>query len=221
MHFPVPSLMCNSHDDITYESIGKAFSLPLLLHEESFTRMKQLSKPHSKQPNFDWETPSDALTAKKRMVELPLDESRPFENQVAFTSDELWVPMAIVNGNIHILPGVPRLFQQMLTGYKETVRGKLADTSGQGDYRVIISTPIPESGVAGYLTKLAKEVEPHGVKVGSYPRWGKKRNTVTLVGKDKAYIDSIISRVEEGVEGKVVGAEGEDDSGTEEDPKDQ
>jgi hypothetical protein len=47
----------------------------------------------------------------------------------------------------------------------------------------MISTPMPESAVAGYLTELAKKVEPHGVKVGSYPRWEKKRNTVTLVGK--------------------------------------
>jgi hypothetical protein len=42
---------------------------------------------------------------------------------------------------------------------------------------------LPESEVAPYLTELAAVVEPKGVKVGSYPRWGKKNNTVTLVGK--------------------------------------
>lgn len=42
---------------------------------------------------------------------------------------------------------------------------------------------MPESTVAGYLTELAAKVEPKGVKVGSYPRWGKKTNTVTLVGR--------------------------------------
>lgn len=47
----------------------------------------------------------------------------------------------------------------------------------------MISTPMPESAVAGYLTELAAKVEPNGVKVGSYPRWGKSRNTVTLVGR--------------------------------------
>lgn len=40
-----------------------------------------------------------------------------------------------------------------------------------------------ESAVAPYLTELAAKVEPRGVKVGSYPRWGKKWNTVTLVGR--------------------------------------
>jgi hypothetical protein len=49
--------------------------------------------------------------------------------------------------------------------------------------RILISTPMPESMVAPYLTELAARVEPRGVKVGSYPRWGKKRNTVTLVGR--------------------------------------
>lgn len=47
----------------------------------------------------------------------------------------------------------------------------------------MISTPMPESAVAEYLTGLAERVGPKGVKVGSYPRWGKKNNTVTLVGR--------------------------------------
>ena len=207
----------NRHDDITYPSIGKAFSLPLTLHDESFARMRKLSKPNSKQPNFSYDKPSDALTAKKRMIELPLDLSRPLQDQIVFTADDLWVPLCIVNGNIHILPGVPRLFQQILTNYKDLLKSKLADQSGQGDYRVIISTPLPESAVAGYLTKLAGEVQSKGVKVGSYPRWGKKRNTVTLVGKDRVYIDSIVPEVESNIQGKVVRAEGEDDSEGEKD----
>lgn len=49
--------------------------------------------------------------------------------------------------------------------------------------RVIIATPLPESTVAGYLTELAARVEPKGVKVGSYPHWGKSQNSVTLVGR--------------------------------------
>ena len=47
----------------------------------------------------------------------------------------------------------------------------------------MISTPLPESEVAGYLTSLAERAESKGIKVGSYPRWGKKYNTVTLVGR--------------------------------------
>jgi molybdopterin-biosynthesis enzyme MoeA-like protein len=174
--------------------------------------MKKLSKPHPQQPNFDWNTPSASLTAKKRMIEIPLDEGIPFSNQVVFTADDLWVPLCIVNRNVHILPGVPRLFQKMLEGYKTTLRSRLPDPAGQGDYRIIISTPLPESAVAGYLTDLAKQVSPKGIKVGSYPRWGKARNTVTLVGRDRTYMDSLVAEVERGVQGKRVVVEGEDDS---------
>lgn len=60
-------------------------------------------------------------------------------------------------------------------------------------YRVLISTPMAESAVAGYLTELAAKAEPKGIKVGSYPRWGRKRNTVTLVGRDKTYIERYAS----------------------------
>jgi len=210
----------NRHDDITYSSIGKAFDLPLTLHDKSFARMKKLSRPNPEQPNFDWKTPSDALTAKKRMIELPLDLKRPLEEQVVFTDEKLWVPLCIVNGNIHILPGIPRLFKAMLEGYQPTLKKNLADPDAKADYRIIISTPLPESEVAGHLTKVAAQVKDRGIKVGSYPRWGKNNNTVTLVGKDKdrEYMDSLVSELEKAVRGIRVTAEGEDDSGPEDQP---
>jgi molybdopterin-biosynthesis enzyme MoeA-like protein len=99
----------SSHDDITYQSIAKGFGLPLKLHAEAFEKMKRLSKRHPSQPKFDWDTDSPALKAKLRMVELPTDESRDTSKQFLFPHDDLWVPIAVVNGNVHILPGVPRL----------------------------------------------------------------------------------------------------------------
>lgn len=212
-----------THDDITYASLGKAFGLELVLHEESFKRMQKLSKPHPEQGKFDWTTPSNALSAKKRMVELPLDPQRPLEEQVVFTSEKLWVPLCIVNGNIHVLPGIPRLFTAMLEGYESTLRKKLADPDGKADYRIVISTPLPESEVAGHLTELAAQIKDRGIKVGSYPRWGKKNNTVTLVGKhkDKEYMDSLVPGLVTSVRGKRITVEGEDDSELEEGSKKQ
>jgi len=90
--------------------------------------------------------------------------------------------VACINGNVHVLPGVPRLFQQLLDGMKPILLPRLTDP-GKGIYRITISTPMPESAVAPYLTELAERVESKGVKVGSYPRWGKARNSVTLVGR--------------------------------------
>lgn len=97
------------HDDITYQSIAKAFGLKVKLYQEAYERMKKLSKPHPSQPAFNWDEESPAKTAKLRMVELPTDDSIPLEKQFLFPREDLWVPIAVVNGNVHILPGVPRL----------------------------------------------------------------------------------------------------------------
>jgi molybdopterin-biosynthesis enzyme MoeA-like protein len=161
------------------------------------------------QPNFDWDTPSPGLTAKLRMVELPYDPSIPAEHQALFVAEDMWVPIAVVNGNVHILPGVPRLFERLLLHLKPSIMHRLSDPEGKGITRFMISTPLPESAVAPYLTELAAKVEPRGVKVGSYPRWGKKRNTVTLVGTDKEYLESLVAEVEENVQGKRVSTEDE------------
>lgn len=204
------------HDDITYQSIAKAFGLNLVEHQDALQRMKALSKPHPSQPNFSYDVPSAALEAKKRMIRLPIDTSRDDTDQVLFVDESLWVPISVVNGNIHILPGVPRLFEKLLEGLKPRLVPRLTDPEGKGVYRLLFSTPMAESAVAGYLTELAAKVEPHGVKVGSYPRWGQKRNSVTLVGKDKAYLDSLIEEVEENVKGKKV--EKEDEMDEDDDP---
>lgn len=180
------------HDDITYQSIARAFDLKLKLHQEAYEKMKKLSKPNPSQPNFSWDEDSPARKAKLRMIELPIDESRDDKSQVIFPAEDLWVPVACVNGNIHILPGVPKLFEKLLEGLKPFLLPRLMDPEGKGITRIMISTPLPESAVAPYLTELAAKVEPKGVKVGSYPRWGKERNTVTLVGRSvNLFLDEV------------------------------
>ena len=207
-----------THDDITYASIAKAFDLPLVLHKTALEKMKKLSRPHPNQQNFSWDEDSPARRAKLRMIELPYDKNLPDEEQVIFASEDLWVPISVVNGNVHIFPGIPRLFEKMLTGLKERLLPRLVDPEGKGVYRIIFSTPLPESEVAGYLTELSSKVDGKGIKVGSYPRWGKSRNTVTLVGKDKEYMESLVEEVEKGVKGRRVQQEGEDDdSGSDKD----
>jgi len=145
------------------------------------------------------------------MIQLPWDDKKSDEEQVVFTAEDLWVPLSVVNGNIHILPGIPRLFEKMLTGLKPSILPRLVDPEGKGVHRILFSTPLPESGVAEYLTELSSKVESKGIKVGSYPRWGKSRNTVTLVGKDKDFMESLVPEVEKNVEGHRVENESDDD----------
>ena len=145
------------------------------------------------------------------MIILPYDDKMQDKDQVVFVDDGLWVPINVVNGNIHILPGVPRLFERLLDGLKPSLLPRLTDPEGKGVYRVLFSTPLAESEVATYLTELAAKAEPRGIKVGSYPRWEKSRNTVTLVGRDKEFMESLVPEVEKGVKGRRVTEEGEDD----------
>ena len=81
----------------------------MVLHQQAYALMKKISKPHPNQPDFSWDVDSPALRAKLRMIELPTDASRDLEKQVLFPCEELWVPVSVVNGNVHILPGVPKL----------------------------------------------------------------------------------------------------------------
>ncbi|EMC91708.1 hypothetical protein BAUCODRAFT_38820 [Baudoinia panamericana UAMH 10762] len=200
-----------THDDITYQSIARAFDLPLILHEPALEKMKRLSKPHPSQVNFSWDEDTPARRAKLRMIELPYDKNLPDEDQVIFAAEDLWVPINVVNGNIHILPGIPRLFEKMLTGLKPRLVPRLTDPEGKGVCRILFSTPLAESEVAEYLTQLAGKVKDKAVSVGSYPRWGKSRNTVTLVGRDKEFMESLVPEVEQNVKGRRVTVEGEDD----------
>ena len=179
--------------------------------------MKKLSKPHPSHPNFSYDVPSPALEAKKRMIRLPIDTSTDDKEQVLFVDESLWVPISVVNGNIHILPGVPRLFEKLLEGLKPKLVPRLTDPEGEGVYRMLFSTPMAESAVAGYLTELAAKVEPKGVKVGSYPRWGRKRNSVTLVGKSLSLMESLVPEIENNIQGVKV--EREDEADQSDDPE--
>ena len=182
-------------------------------------KMKKFSRPHKSQPNFSWDVPSPALTAKMRMALLPTDPKLSDEEQVIYVKEDLWVPISVVNGNIHILPGVPRIFETLLEGIRSRILPRLKDPEGKGMYRMLFSTPMAESQVADYLTQLAAKVEPKGIKVGSYPRWGKNKNVVTLVGVDREYMETLEAEVAEGVRGRRVIVEGEDDTDDETDVK--
>lgn len=165
--------------------------------------MERLAKPNRLPPGFDWNTLSPTLIAKQRMAMLPTGPS--VKN--VYIAEDSWVPVCIVNYNVHILPGVPRVFELALEGLRPSLNGR----TGRKLTRVLISTPLTESEVADYLTTLQEIVKEKGVKVGSYPRWGKRKNTITLVGVDQEYLEGLVGEVEKAIGGRRVAIEGEDD----------
>lgn len=104
----------SANKDITYESIAKAFdpqSAKLAYHDETIRRMEELSK---RRPSTVKQT-DEQRTARLRMALFPVKDS-----EVLHVTSELWVPIVRMQRKLCILPGVPRLFEQLLLAYVST-----------------------------------------------------------------------------------------------------
>ena len=141
---------------------------------------------------FDNNANDEATIARKRMALFPADA------EVLFPAPDLWVPVVVVNRNVYILPGVPRLFTTLLSSLKPIIEPCIPP--GRRQHRLIIATEEPESVIAPFLTDLQKRVQKDEIKVGSYPKWqgGVK---VSLLGRDRAKLEKLVSEVEEGIKG--------------------
>jgi molybdenum cofactor synthesis domain-containing protein len=93
-----------THDDVTYRAIALAFGRSLKVHPETLERMTKHYAKKNQEVN----------DMRKRMATLP-------ENCDVLFTEGMWVPLAVVEG-VHILPGIPRLFQAMVEAHQE-VRG--------------------------------------------------------------------------------------------------
>lgn len=181
-----------THDDISYDAIAKAYSLPLKLDEETCTMMKE--KSLGRFP--DW-----SLTdARKRMALFP------HPAKILRVDPELWVPIVVVNDNIHILPGIPRLFEGLVKSLRPHLEEALAKKQITGKYyRMEIATELPEGKIAPCLTATQEQVEPQHIKIGSYPKWATgpdgERVVVSIVGKDEAAVKATAKSIAAEIQG--------------------
>ncbi|KAI8138140.1 MoaB/Mog domain-containing protein [Fennellomyces sp. T-0311] len=184
-----------THDDISYEAIARAYSLPLKLDDETCTAMqKVMSKRFPR-----WEL----TDARKRMATFPSPAKILRTNP-----DELWVPVVVVNDNIHILPGIPRLFERLMTLLKPTFEQMAAERGAGGRYyRVQVATKLGEGDIATLLSNIQDRVADQHIKIGSYPKWGVGedgvRVMVSVVGRDEDAIKDIGDEIARGIEGWV------------------
>lgn len=83
--------------------MATAFNLPLILHDPTLERMKrigmQMMDPATQQPKV-----YELTEPRKRMARLPFSDSE-LESKVVYPCPALWVPIVILNKNVHILPG--------------------------------------------------------------------------------------------------------------------
>ncbi|KAG6889944.1 hypothetical protein C0995_013471 [Termitomyces sp. Mi166 len=190
-----------THDDITYGSLAKSFNQPLVHHAETLRRMEALSRSrrlfsHSNEQQRE---------AARRMALFPKDA------EVIFVAEDVWVPVVRLEGRLCIFPGIPSLFQRMLTGLTPFLP---LPPKNERPLRIQIFTERPESYIAPYLSSLQERFQKR-VQVGSYPILG-KGVFVSLIGGDPCgqkedgkplFLAEIASEVEQEIDGRVVSDE--------------
>lgn len=151
-------------DDMTYEAVAHAFSVPLELHEPTIKKMREI------RPEME------INEARKRMALLPQGCS-------AYWTDGLWVPLACMH-NVFVLPGIPKLFTRML---KSVPTESLGDAPPRA--RVDVLCDWAEGDLAAVLEDTGRAFSD--VVIGSYPASRGKgyRTMVTVVGDDGASVE--------------------------------
>jgi molybdopterin-biosynthesis enzyme MoeA-like protein len=131
-----------------------------------------------------------------RMAQLP-------SKAKVFFTPGLWVPLCVVNNNVHILPGIPKLFTAMLTCYLPELARQTP--SLPKFYRQAIHTNLPEGDIADALTQIQDQYQSFGIKIGSYPLFGvsQYRVCVTVVGRDHPLIMKVSNEIAKKIEGTI------------------
>lgn len=219
-------------DDITYESIAKAFGAePLEYHDETLRRMAEMQKGRSQSR----EQTEEMVAARKRMALFPSSKGSGAAGvEVIHPTESLWVPVVRINGRICILPGVPRLFEALLDGMEPYVP---IDTSKPRPHRMLVHTKVslqnvdrlantlsaaelltssapslthlpprqqlPESSIAPYLEKLNARCKQENIRLGSYPKF-QGGVDVSLIGDDLNRLQELGEEVEKELDAKIV-----------------
>jgi molybdenum cofactor synthesis domain-containing protein len=149
-----------THDDITADAVAVAFDVPI---NHDARAMKLLSKHYAaRQMEF--------TDARKRMARVP-EGADLIDNPVS-------VAPGFRIGNVHVMAGVPSIFQAML----DSVLPKLKTGSKMNSLSV--DCALPEGTIGVRLGEVQKE---HPLTaIGSYPRFDGKAYSTQIVIRSKS-----------------------------------
>ena len=152
-----------THDDITAQSVAKAFGLKYEINKEAFKILESYYKP------------GEFNEGRQKMVWMP-------ENAELILNPTSGAPGFSVK-NVFCLPGVPSILKSMLGGLKNRIVG------GQPILSHTISLRTVESEIASSLTKVQNKNKE--VEIGSYPFFhaGKLGVSIVLRSEDQSKID--------------------------------
>ena len=158
-----------THDDITAQSVSKAFGLKYETHKEAFKILEAYYKP------------GEFNEGRQKMVKMP-------ENAKLILNPTSGAPGFSVE-NVFCLPGVPSILKSMLGSLKNEIVG------GEPVLSHTISLKTVESEIANSLTKV--QDQNGDVEIGSYPFFhaGKLGVSIVLRSENQSKIDTCISQV--------------------------
>jgi molybdenum cofactor synthesis domain-containing protein len=158
-----------THDDITADSIGKAFDRPVGVDPEAARRLER----HYGVGN--------ATPARLRMARIP-EGATLIDNPVS-------VAPGFRIGNVFVMAGVPRIMQAMFDGIAPSLTG------GPPIQQRSVACHIPESALAEPLGAIqARHPE---IDIGSYPWFRNGAAGVSLVarGTDPGALDAVMAQI--------------------------
>ena len=167
-----------THDDITAQSISKAFGIKYEAHKEAFKILEAYYKP------------GEFNEGRQKMVWMP-------EKAELILNPTSGAPGFRVE-NIFCLPGVPSILKSMIGGLKNKVVG------GEPILSHTISLRTVESEIAKSLTKIQDQNKD--VEIGSYPFFhaGKLGVSIVLRSEDKLKINNCNSQILKFVDEKKI-----------------
>ena len=152
-----------THDDITAESVSKAFGLKYEIHKEGYKILEAYYKP------------GEFNEGRQKMIWMP-------ENAELILNPTSGAPGFSVD-NVFCLPGVPSIMKSMLGGLKNKIVG------GESILSHTISLKTIESEIANSLTEVQDNNKD--VEIGSYPFFhaGKLGVSIVLRSENQSRID--------------------------------
>ena len=158
-----------THDDITAESVSKAFGLKYEIHKQAYKILEAYYKP------------GEFNEGRQKMVKMP-------ENAKLILNPTSGAPGFSVE-NVFCLPGVPSILKSMLGSLKNEIVG------GKPILSHTISLKTVESEIATSLTKIQNENKE--VEIGSYPFFhaGKLGVSIVIRSENQSEIDLCNSQI--------------------------
>ena len=158
-----------THDDITAQSVSKAFGLKYEIHKEAFKILESYYQP------------GEFNDGRQKMVWMPANANlilNPTSGAPGFSVE-----------NVFCLPGVPSILKSMLGGLTNSIVG------GEPIKSLSISLRTVESEIADSLTKVQNDNQD--VEIGSYPFFhaGKLGVSIVIRSEDQSKIDNCKSEI--------------------------